>query len=336
LRAKLALLVFLIASLLSGCGFGEQASPTAAPTSPDTPTPQLTATPVIPLTILLLPADMDKTRSANYQKVVYDLAQSAGMRFQVRNTLQPADLDPGLKIVIALPPDPGIAALAAVAPQAQFLSINIPNIKAGGNVSVLSPTSQVDLPAFIAGYAGAMISNDYHVGMIIPDGNPDAQKALVAFTNGMSYYCGLCRPFYYLPYAYPQYIPIPPTEDKARYPGYANYLIVQRRVDTIYVYPDIAVKQLMDSLGTTGVQVMGNTLPDPKPSGWVMTIRPDETKAIQNAWPSLMAGKGGLVVKSPLGIADVNPTLLTPGRQRLVQQVLDDLISGRISTGVNP
>jgi hypothetical protein len=335
-RAKLSVLIFLIASLLSACGIGAQATATVESTSTNTPALVLTATPVIPLAVLVVPADMDTTKSAAYQKVVYDLAQAAGMRFQVRNTLNPADLDRGLKILVALPPDPGIAALAAAAPQAQFLSINIPNIKAGGNVSVLSPTSQVDLPAFIAGYAGAMISTDYHIGMIIPDGNPDAQKALVAFTNGMSYYCGLCRPFYYLPYTFPQYIPIPATEDKARYPGYANYLIVQRKVDTIYVYPDVAVKQLMDSLGTTGVNVMGNTLPDPKPSGWVMTIRPDETKAIRDAWPSLIAGKGGLSVKSPLGIADANPTLLSPGKQRLVQQVLDDLIAGRISTGLNP
>ena len=336
MRAKLVLYLLLIASFLGACGVGDQTTPTPKATLTSTPAPQLTATPVLPLTILVVPADMDKTRSDAYQKVVYDLAQAAGIRFQVRNTLKPTDILPGLKIVIVLPPDPGIAALAAAAPQAQFLSINIPNIKAGGNISVLSPTSQVDLPAFIAGYTGAMISNDYHTGMIIPDGNPDAQKALVAFTNGMSYYCGLCRPFYYLPYTFPQYIPIPAAEDKARYPGYANYLIVQRKVDTIYVYPDIAVKQLMDSLGTTGVQVMGNTLPNPKPSGWVMTIRPDETKAIQNAWSSLLAGKGGQVVKSPLGIADVNPTLLSAAKQRLVQQVLDDLVAGRISTGFNP
>ncbi len=336
MRVHLAIFLFVIAALLSACGVGAQATPTEAAPPTATTAPQLTATPLVPLAILVVPADMDKTQSTAYQKVVYDLAQSAGMRFQVRNTFKPTDILPGLKIVIVLPPDPGIAAVAAAAPQTQFLSINIPNIKAGGNISVLSPTSQVDLPAFLAGYTGAMISNDYHVGMILPDGNPDAQKALVAFTNGMSYYCGLCRPFYYLPYGFPQFIPIPSTEDKARYPGYANYLIAQRRVDTIYVYPDVAIKELMDSLGATGVQVMGNTLPDPKPSGWVMTIRPDETKAIQVAWSSLLAGKGGQVVKSPLGIADVNSTLLSPGRQRLVQQVLDDLVAGRISTGFSP
>ena len=42
-----------------------------------------------------------------YQSTVYDLAQQAGFRFQVRNTLSELDLEPALRVVIALPPDPG-------------------------------------------------------------------------------------------------------------------------------------------------------------------------------------------------------------------------------------
>jgi hypothetical protein len=67
-----------------------------------------------------------------------------------------------------------------------------------------------------------------------------------------------------------------------------------------------------------------------------MTIRPDELKAIQNAWPNLIAGQGGQNVQSPLGLADVDPTLLPPGKLRLVQQTLDDLLAGHIATGVGP
>lgn len=336
MRAKLALFILAIASALSACGFGAQASPTPVSTSTPLPLPTLTATPVTPLAILVMPSDLDKPTADAYQKVVYELAQASGMRFQVRNTLTPATLEPGLKVVIALPPDPGLAALAAAAPQVQFLSVNIPGIAAGGNVSALASSSQVDMPAFIAGYAAAMISDDYHIGMIYPQDNPDAAKAVTAFTNGMAFFCGLCRPFYYLAYTFPQSIPIPSTEDPKNYGGYANYLITERRVYTIYVYPDIAKKPLMDFLGTSGIQVIGTSLPDPRPSGWVMTVRPDEIKAIQNAWPSLVAGQGGLNVQSPLGLADMDPSLLPPGKQRLVQQTLDDLLAGRISTGVGP
>ena len=128
----------------------------------------------------------------------------------------------------------------------------------------------------------------------------------------------------------------PADEDKARYPAYADILIVQHKVDTIYLYPDITVKQLTDYLSSTGTDMIGDSVPNPKPGTWVMTIQPDEVKAIGKAWPDLIAGRGGQNVQSPLGLADVDPSILSPGKERLVQQVLDDLLAGRIATGTAP
>lgn len=336
MRVKLASVIFFIGIILSACGLGSQATPTASPPNTPTPRPTYTPTPVQPLAVLVMPANIDKAVSDQYQKVVYDLAQKSGMHFQVRNSLKPTDLPPGLKIVVALPPDPGIAALATAAPQVQFLAVNISGVTAGGNISTLAGASSVDITAFVAGYTAAMITDDYHIGMVYPQDSQDALKALAAFTNGMVFYCGLCRPFYYLPYAFPQAIPIPSTEDPKNYGGYANYLITQRKVNTLYIYPDLVTQQLMDYLGTTGVQIIGVATPNPKPAGWVMTITSDSMKAIQNAWPNLIAGQGGITVQSPLGLSDIDPTILTPGKQRLVQQTLDDLQAGRIATGVGP
>jgi hypothetical protein len=66
------------------------------------------------------------------------------------------------------------------------------------------------------------------------------------------------------------------------------------------------------------------------PAGWVMTVQPDVIKAIELAWPNLAAGQGGVTVQSPLGLTDVDPALLSTGKQRLVKQVLEDLLAGRI------
>jgi hypothetical protein len=335
-RAKSALFIFLAIFLLSACNLGKSPEPTAAPTNTPVPSPTVPPTASSPLAVLLMPADMDKTTSDAYQTAVYNLTQESGMRFQVRNAMTPQDIDPGLKVVVALPPDPGIAALAAAAPQAQFLAIDIPGISAGNNVSALATNSQVDIPAFVAGYAAAMISEDHHIGMLLPRGNGSAQAAAAAFANGMAYYCGLCQPFYYLPYGFPQYQDIPGDEQKSRYPAYADILIVQHKVDTVYLYPDITVKELTDYLASTGTNMIGSAAPNPRPGTWIMTIQPDEMKAIAKAWPDLVAGKGGQNVQSPLGLADVDPTVISPGKQRLVQQVLDDLQAGRITTGVTP
>lgn len=336
MRPKSALLIVILFSLLSACSLGKKAEPTAVPTDTALPIPTSAPTDSSPLAILLLPADLDKETSDAYQTEVYDLSQASGMRFQVRNSLTSQEIDPGLKIVVALPPDPGIAALAAAAPQVQFLAIDLPGVTAGGNISTLAASSQVDIPAFVAGYAAAMISDDHHVGMLLPRDNPGAQRAAAAFANGMSYYCGLCQPFYYVPYSFPQFQDIPADEQKSRYPAYADILIIQHKVDTIYLYPDIAVKDLTDYLSTTGTSMIGVSVPNPKPGTWVMTIRPDEVKAIQKAWPDLLAGRGGQNVQSPLGLADVDSSLLSPGKERLVEQVLDDLLAGRIATGAAP
>ena len=341
MRQKLFVIVFLLAFVLTACGGGES-STTATPLPSETPIlpPTLTPTPVVPLVILVLPADLDPDTSNLYQTTVYDLAQSTGYRFQVRNSLSAAEIEPGLKIVIALPPDPGIVELAAAATDVQFLAINIPNMAPGGNISVLAGDAQSDIAAFLAGYTAALLTDDFRIGMILPKDNPDAQQAAGAFRNGMIYYCGLCRPIFYptfclaenLQNCFPQYVEIPAEEDPSRYSPYADYLLIQRRVLAIYTYPSVADADLLTYIGTTGAYVIGTSTPDPRPAGWVMTIQPDVIKAIQNAWPQLVAGQGGIAVQSPLGLSDIDPTILTPGKERLVQEALNELQLGRIST----
>ncbi|MBV6449905.1 MAG: hypothetical protein MHPDNHAH_00618 [Anaerolineales bacterium] len=345
MRHKIAIFIVLLSIILSACGSNEL-SATATPLPTDTPVipPTLTSTPTTPLAVLILPAEMDPEASNLYQKTVYDLAQASGMRFQVRNTMTPEEMtEPGLQIVVAFPPDPGVAALAAAAPNVQFLAINIPGVTAAGNVSALGGNSQSDITAFLAGYTAAMITDEFHIGMIIPKDDADAQRAAAAFRNGMIYFCGLCKVIYFpafclvenLQTCYPQYIEIPSDEDPARYGPYADYLILQRDVDTLFVYPSVAEPDLLTYIGTTGAALIGAVSPEERPGGWVMTIQPDEIQAIQNAWPQLLAGQSGLTIQSPLGLSDIDPALLSPGKQRLVQATLTELQKGRINTA-NP
>jgi len=332
---RLKFISFLVMAvwIVSACGAGNASSLTATPAPTDTlvPSPTLTATAVVPLAVLVLPATLDAESSNLYQKTVYDLAQAAGMRFQVRNTLTTADLEPGLQVVIVLPPDPGILALAAAAPNVQFLAINMPDVAAAGNITVLGGNSQSDLVAFLAGYTAALITDDYRIGMMIPKDNQDAIRAFTAYASGMTFYCGTCRPFYYLPWAFPQYIEIPADEDVNNYDAYSDILMAQYKVRTIYLYPDIAVPELETYIGTTGILMIGTQTPEQLPAGWVMTIQPDVVKAIQNAWPQLLSGQGGQTVQSPLGLSDIDPSLLSAGKQRLVEKMLQDLQSGLVS-----
>ena len=226
------------------------------------------------------------------------------------------------------------SALAPTAPNVQFLAVNIPGLTAGGNLSVLAGEAQLDMAAFLSGYIAAMVSDEYHIGMILPQGDLTAQSAFMAFNNGKTYYCGLCRTFYISQVAYPTYVEIRPDESPTLFGGYATMLI-ERKVYTIFVYPSLANADLLTYIGTQGVMQIGTSMPEPRPGGWIATIRPDTIKAIQSAWPNMIAGQGGIVVQSPLGLADVDPSLLTPGKLRLAQETLDALLAGRISTA-NP
>lgn len=337
MRQRFVILSILIVLAVSACGGGEPTgTATAIPT--DTPVVPATLTPTAasPLAILALPADMHPDTSNLYQKTVYDLAQASGFRFQVRNTLTADDLEPGLQVVIVLPPDPGIAALAAAAPQVQFLAINIPEVAAGGNISVLGNNSQTDAAAFLAGYTAALITDDYRIGMLMPRDNPDALRALNAYATGMKFYCGACRPVYSYSWAYPQYLEIAADEDPANYDAYADILILQYKVGTIFLHPEIATTDLETYIGTTGVYMIGTETPEQLPAGWVMTIQPDIIKAIQIAWPDLVNGQGGVTIQSPLGLTDIDSTILTPGKQQAVERVLNELQAGLIGTGANP
>jgi len=330
----ISLLTLGLVAILVACGQNvPDATPTPIPTNTLIPTATFTATPSTPLAILVMPADLDPAMYELYQSTVYDLAQQAGFRFQVRNSLSEADLEPTLRVVIALPPDPGpgIAALAAAAPQTQFLAINIPDLTAGGNISVLANNIQTDIVAFMAGYIGALITEDYRIGMIYPDGNAEALSALDAYTNGKTYSCGICRPYYYLPYDFPQSIPIPATEPPENYGGYAVYLIQQREVDFIYVYSDIATPELLAYVGSSGAVQVGSSPQGSIPLYWAASITPDTIGAIQTAWPNLVAGQGGQAVQSPPKLTDVDANLLSPAKQAEAEQVLSELLAGRIS-----
>jgi hypothetical protein len=176
-----------------------------------------------------------------------------------------------------------------------------------------------------------MVTEDYKVGMIIPKDNTDALRAFQAFSNGVSFFCGLCRPFYFVNWTYPQYIEIPKDEKEASYGAYADYLIIQRQVETIYVHRDVATADLLTYIGTTGTMSISDSSPSPRPASFVMAMQPNIIQAIQKAWPNLVAGLGGVEVQSPLGLTDIDPALLTPGKQRDVEQTLQQLLDGLIN-----
>ena len=340
MRTKYFLLL-LACLLLTACG--GRATPTPVPATPTpTPNPSVSPTASAPLAILVLPADMPQKDKDSYQKLVYDLTQANGMRWQVLNALTPADLalvGPALKVVIALPPDPGLVALTAAAPGVQFLAIGIPDLPAATNLSTIGATGiPVDQQAFLAGYIAGLVAPEWKVGILSRKDTPAGDAAVTAFTNGFTFFCGSCRnPLFPQPAGiYPAIVRIPTDAKPGEYTAYAD-LLLHVAVKVAYVYPEVATPELLSYMAQANLLIIGQSLPgEDVRSQWIASIQPDTVAAIKTIFPELVAGRGGKVIPTPLFLVDINPDLLSAGKLRLAQEVLDGLQNGTIGTGVTP
>jgi hypothetical protein len=342
MRSK-SILILLTLLFLTSCTLGGRG--TATPATPiATASPVSSPTTAGPLVILVLPSDMPKADYDQYQTLIYDLAQAAGMRFQVRNVLTPDDVafeGPALKVVIVLPPDPGLAALSAAAPGVQFLAVGISGLPTAANLSTIGASGvPADQEGFLAGYIAGMVAPEWRVGVLSQKDTTGGEAARNAFGNGFHFFCGAClNPNFTQPYAagmYPIIVRIPTDAPKSDYTGYANILL-QNFVKVAYVYPAIATPDLLNYMAQNGLLVISQTMPgDSVKSQWVASIQPDVISAIKKLFPDLVAGKGGQVLPTPIFLTDVNTDLLGEGKLQKAQEVLDGLQNGTIGTGVAP
>ncbi|MCL5428781.1 MAG: hypothetical protein M1347_03130, partial [Chloroflexi bacterium] len=143
-------LTTFFAFVLVGCA---QAVPTATVTALPSPTP----TPADPLVLLLAPPESDASLVAVASELASAYASGAGMQFEQRSLLNPAELPASLAKLIVLAPDPGAATLAAAAPQAQVIALGFSSEGSIANLISLPLGSGQDAQiAFIAGYISAM------------------------------------------------------------------------------------------------------------------------------------------------------------------------------------
>lgn len=332
--------------MISGCSQGKP-KPTYTPALPsvtltelptETPTPVPTSTPQPPLAVLLAPPGSDSAQAQAYQSALNEPIAAAGLRWQVRPSLSQADLTPELRLVVVLPPDPGVAALAESAPHTVFLAIAIPGLEPEGNLSVIAASSErPDQLGFIAGVIATMITPEWRVGTIGLADQVASKSAENAFINGGTYFCGLCLQAYPPFYDYPLLANLPATASQAEWQEIANYMI-DRMAQTVYVVPGAGDADMFDVLAQANVNLIGENLPsEAMRAHWVVSLRHDDIlPVVLKLLPDLLDGKAGSKTVMPLTLLDVNPDLFSPGRQLLAQKTLDDLLAGFIDTGVDP
>jgi hypothetical protein len=269
------------------------------------------------------------------QGTLQELAAENGLNFELHQSITPDQVDQSLRILVALPPDPGLQSLAAAAPETQFLGIDLPGLEPGGNLSVISRQgSGFDRQGFLAGYIAALVTPDWRVGAISL-GDAQSTAARQGFLNGAVFFCGLCRPTYPPYIAYPLVVDLPAGASPEDWQAAAETL-KGSAVQTIYLSPGPAGESVLAAIAQDGVNLIGSASPPPAlKDRWVATLSSDFNAALQQVWPDLMSGNGGAELSPSLVVSDINPDLLTPGRQRLVDELIQNLQAGFIDTGVN-
>lgn len=308
----------------------ETSEPTATQPPPPTPT-----TPA-PLLIVLAPDGGDSALQSMVEAQAAALAAERGLRWQIRQQMSAEEINAEASFVVALPPQQDLNALVAGAPQANFLVVNLPGVVPAPNlILVQTPTDSSDIEAFMGGYIGALMTEDWRLGIItVQDGAE--QLRFAAFENGMRFFCGLCRPQYAPFYEYPFKLSLPASASSVEWRSLADFMR-DRLVGTVYVSPGAGTEEMLATLAELNVNIIGSTRP---PAGledhWVASLRSEPDAAYETYFPRLLDGESDLVITLPIELLDINESKLGLGKQRLANQTLADLLDGFILTGDVP
>jgi len=306
-------------------------NPTASEAT-QTPTP--TTTPV-PVALLLAPPGSDASLVQAVETVLAVPLAQAGLAMQVMPSLTMDELNQNLRLVIGLPPDVGMQALAAAAPQVQFLAIGIPGLTPGVNLSIIDPQGfGEDQRGFIAGVIAAMITPDWRIAALSVSDTIPGKAASQGFLNGATFFCGLCNPYYGPIIDYPLFAERVAAASLEEWQAAVNFL-TEKSVQTVYVFPGINRPEVYEMLAQGNFTVIGSGEPPQAGIRWAASIETAPETAVLDALPDILAGKGGAVLPMPYSIRYVDEALFSSGKQQRAMEILADLIHGFIDTGVD-
>lgn len=298
-----------------------------------TPVVTPTETQPSPLAVLLAPNGSDPAEAEALRASLAEALSQAGLRWETRTGLDP--LEPGLRLVVAISPDLGIAGLAAAAPQVQFVAVGIQGLQPAANLSTVGGEDRYDQQGFLAGVIAAMLTPDWRVGALSLADTIDGKAARNGFMNGAVYFCGLCQAYHGPIFDYPLYVEIPSGASQAEWQAAVDELI-SKAVKTVYVFPKAGEPALLEALAGAGINIISSGMPpEGLRSHWVASLDGDTIPLILEQLPNLLGGKS-FAESAPMAMREVNPGLFSSGRQALAEKIKNDLLSGAIDTGVDP
>jgi hypothetical protein len=130
----------------------------------------------------------------------------------------------------------------------------------------------------------------------------------------------------------PQITALPGTATSAEWLAAANAMLVNG-VNVMFVDAPAATPEILSTAISMQAVLVGLTSP---PAGteanWAATLTSDATGALKQLLVEVMEGAGGKNIVVPVTLVNVNPDLVSPGRQDLFNQVAAMVAAGEIGT----
>ena len=291
---------------------------TAAPTQAPAATPTVSANHVV----LVVPPNSDPQLAQDSEKTINELAAAAGMNVVKVQSLNPEELNPGIKLIFYTAIANNIPQVVAAGPEIQFAIISPVDINPVPNFNVIR--LQTERRTFISGMVTILIADDWRSLALLPIQDPPYTTLAEAFTNGAQHYCGICNAFFNPAARFPFVRQVDANNYQAMVDD-ANKSIIY----SIFVSPEVSTPEMISSLAAQKyILVGGETPPEDAKTFWAATVRENVSPPIRQLWPEMMNGQGGKIVNTSILLEDVNPNYLSTGKKALVLEAIQELENG--------
>lgn len=304
----------------------EVSTSTVTPTETSVPTPE----PVLKKVILSVPLeDQDEF----YQEVFDFLAAwtaGEGYILDVREEVVLADIQEDWFGVVFLKTPAILSELQDTNPDLILFVLSEDSLAGNGNLSVIQFNRLHQ--TFVAGYVGILAALDWRLGGLLPWDDPETGSLLQeAFVNGAAYYCGRCASVYMPVTLFPVVSSLSSSSESDDWLNAYTTLNQSYIVYVVYLSSEASSDELIQALDEQNIVMIGaETPPEGVQNRWAATISMDVLGAIRTVLPEAFSGNGGQTVTVPVQINDVNEELLSSGRMRLINEMMELLNKGEL------
>ncbi|MDD2521911.1 MAG: hypothetical protein PHW11_03690 [Anaerolineaceae bacterium] len=262
--------------------------------------------------------------------------QSNNLTFEKHESITAEQVTPSVKILVTTADAAQIESMNQQLPDLKILAVDVSGLTPGLlNVHAInSEGGTAEQRAFLAGYALALTTPDYRVGVLTLGSDDLGNRTRDSFVVGVRYYCGLCKP-QYPPFVSQPYYPftaeVPNPADPNSWQTAADSLL-GLGVTAIFVQPEISSPDLMTYLASRSITVIGvEGQAGLEVAGRVVgVLGSDLYTSVETAVSGLLAGEDIGASTGSLELKQVNPELMSDGKRILFERIREELLNGLI------